>query len=553
MSQQAQQPPEQMQQQEEPVQATGAPPPIMATPETTAPNPLQSMIEQSKERASILEQQIARMQANLERRTQLPFDPALMKLATGLLAPTRTGRFGESLGAGMNAYSEEAQNQIERNQKIEAMKLELAQKSLANRQQIAGMDVLGQMFNAQPTGQAPAGPQMVGQPMPPMAGQPMPQMAMAEQPQATPASGMPRRITPQDVMLANLSGNAQVAKMVSDQYEIQKSSDDRAMRERELATKETGVEQDVPGVGRLKLPQKAWNQFNAAQQAASNGDVQPLLQWFRAYNIPMTGTVTPSGIQFPSQAEIAAGAAEREAIAKGSAAQIVQLQGNAKSATDAKAMADEAIALARSNPNAFKLLQNADVQSGIQAMVNASLEAAKQGISTPWGSISLPTDVFAKIKISPEDYMALQKFAQLEALSTVQNRRTWLQGQGAVANAENNLVASIGPKSTDRPEVIVMKANATKIKADFDEKTYSLYDQWVMTHPNGSFQRFVNSDEFKALKDEYLDILKAEREKNDAFFRGKPGSSPLAAPSSASGKTLIQRLTEQAQNRGMTQ
>jgi 2,4-dienoyl-CoA reductase-like NADH-dependent reductase (Old Yellow Enzyme family) len=95
------------------------------------------------------------------------------------------------------------------------------------------------------------------------------------------------------------------------------------------------------------------------------------------YNLPMTGNVTSGGIQFPSQTDIEAGKSEREAIAKGSAAQIVQLQGSAMSAANAKSMADEAISLANSNPNAFKLLQNADVKNAVQDMVNAALEAAK--------------------------------------------------------------------------------------------------------------------------------------------------------------------------------
>jgi hypothetical protein len=496
---------------------------------------------QAKEGANILERQIARMQANLERRTQLPFDPALMQLAIGLSAPTKTGRFMESLGAGMKGYSEEAQNQIERDEKLEAMKLELAQKSLANRQQLAGMDMMSQFFGQ---------PQAAGQSPEPSAGATPP--TGIEPPQgAAPMGG--RRVTEQDVMMADASGNAQVAKAVHDMWDMQQKREEQALQQREVVVKETGVEQDVPGVGRLKLPQQAWTQFAAAQQAASNGNFQPLLQWFKNNNIPMTGTVTPSGVQFPSQAEVEAGKAEREAVAKGSAAQIVQLQGSAMSSANAKSMADEAIALARSNPNAFKLLQNADVKSAVQDMVNASMEAMKQGIATPWGSISLPMDVLAKAGIKQEDRMALQKFAQLEALSTVQNRRMWLQGQGAVSNGENDLVASIGPKATDRPEVIIMKANAAKLKADFDEKAYGLYDQWVQSHPNGSFQRFINSDEFKAHKDEYLDILKAEREKNDAFFRGKPGASPLAAPTGTSGKTLVQRLTEAAQKRGIPQ
>jgi len=65
---------------------------------------------------------------------RLPFDPKMMALAQGFLAPTQTGSFGESLGYAAKGYSEAAQAEEKSAQERAALRLQLAQGELAQRQ-----------------------------------------------------------------------------------------------------------------------------------------------------------------------------------------------------------------------------------------------------------------------------------------------------------------------------------------------------------------------------------------------------------------------------------
>lgn len=111
---------------------------------------------------------------------KLPFDPKLMALAQGFLAPTQTGSFGESLGYAAKGYSEAAQAEEKSAQERAALRLQLAQGELGQRQatrksrmgqqilmggfpqtgtapSAEGADSTTGVSGAQPTGNAPQG------------------------------------------------------------------------------------------------------------------------------------------------------------------------------------------------------------------------------------------------------------------------------------------------------------------------------------------------------------------------------------------------------------
>jgi hypothetical protein len=89
---------------------------------------------------------LERLRAGLDSRKNRPFDPVLMATAAGLLAPTKTGSFGESLGyaaQGANVASDKELAQLKEDQKLE---LELAGKEMEFRQQLAGDTLMGNIF-----------------------------------------------------------------------------------------------------------------------------------------------------------------------------------------------------------------------------------------------------------------------------------------------------------------------------------------------------------------------------------------------------------------------
>jgi hypothetical protein len=221
---------------------------------------------------------------------------------------------------------------------------------------------------------------------------------------------------------------------------------------------------------------------------------------------------------------------EAKTYAKSAGEMASNLRESALSASDVKGLAEEASSIAKAAPNALKLLMNKD--SPLRTSFDGYLQAIKTGVQTPWGSFSIPVDVIAKNNLTDTEIQALQKYAQIEAQFTLFNRRLWLKGQGAISNGENSVAAQLGPQATDRPEVIQMKAQAISRKADFDEQSFTAFEDWREKN-TGGFSKFLVSPDFKAIKDEYLGDLKAMRESNARYFAkgASQGTAPAAAPS----------------------
>ena len=248
-----------------------------------------------------------------------------------------------------------------------------------------------------------------------------------------------------------------------------------------------------------------------------------------------------------------AGAAEAKKYAEGAGEMASNLRESAFSAPDVKSLAQEAGSIAKSAPNAFKLLQNKD--SGLRTELDGYLQAVKTGAQTPFGTFSIPTDIIERNGLKDREIQALQKYAQIEAQFTLFNRRLWLKGQGAVSNGENAVAAQLGPQASDRPEVIQMKAQAIGRKADFDEQTFIAFEQWREQNPSGGFSRFLTqSNEFKNLKNDYIADLKAMREANARYFAGeRPPAAPAATPAAKppANETVLEKFKrEQAARQG---
>ena len=94
---------------------------------------LQSEYDKSREALAQqrirLDQQKQKLMMAMENRQSRLFDPSLMRLAAGLLAPTKTGSFGESLGYGVAGMAEEQEKEFARQQQQARLMYELEQAS----------------------------------------------------------------------------------------------------------------------------------------------------------------------------------------------------------------------------------------------------------------------------------------------------------------------------------------------------------------------------------------------------------------------------------------
>jgi hypothetical protein len=100
---------------------------------------------------------LERLRAGLDSRKNRPFDPVLMATAAGLLAPTKTGSFGESLGYAAQGAGVASEKELERTKEDQKLELELAGKQMEFSQQLAGDTLMGNIFrNARGPAGAPA-------------------------------------------------------------------------------------------------------------------------------------------------------------------------------------------------------------------------------------------------------------------------------------------------------------------------------------------------------------------------------------------------------------
>lgn len=503
--------------------------PEQAAPEATpAVSPWKTLIDARQEGTSILEKQIARMQAMLERRSSLPFDPALMKLSAGLLAPTKTGGFGESLGVGMNAYSEESQNQIERDQKLEAMKLDLAQKMVDQRRKNATMQIMGQMYAG--TQPALAGDTAQGA-EPQVAGQP------AQAPTRSRVT-----VTPEMVAAADMSGDPEFAKAIHDQMDIQQKAIEQQVKQ-QTADQSNTTARTLPGVGKTELSAQQWNAYTAAKQS---GDPEKIRGWYEENGLPFRAELIGGKLNFLSMEDVDAIKARNVKQAEANVARGETLFSAPGDTSNDRIIAAQNIkSLAESNAPIFNIMKGMGLTDSIARM-------AKTGVHTPWGDIGFDATELVRQavknsgqKISDADYaalqMAAQNFAQLQIAAS-----KLAQGQGSISDYERHLFASIGISGDDNAQSMRMKSIALQRRAEFDRDAA---EKWAVYRDttNKSPDSFKATPEYKQLISQYNDDLKSLRESNAAELGGKPPAA--ASSSSSSGKTLVQRLAEQAQKR----
>jgi hypothetical protein len=104
---------------------------------------------------------IQRLRAGLDDRKNQLFDPVMMAAAAGFAKPTRTGSFGESAGYAAEGASSAAEKEMLRQKENQKMELELSQRELEMRQQMAGdammRQILPSMGGGKPSGGMPAG------------------------------------------------------------------------------------------------------------------------------------------------------------------------------------------------------------------------------------------------------------------------------------------------------------------------------------------------------------------------------------------------------------
>jgi hypothetical protein len=475
-----------------------------------------------------LDAQIQKMQESLSKRTSLPYDPKFMALGVGLAQPTKTGQFVESLGQGMGEFHKATLGEKERQATTDTQNLDLMMKQQQLRQKMAGSAMLQNLSGPQgampqaggtplgglavPAGGAPAG-------APPMGGAPAGGMPPSRPGLPTTVTGF-APIGRRELVAGQQIGDPDTEKFL---FNLQK-----AEVEAKKAADAGFTEVTIPySDKKVKVrTEVADGFFDAARQAATTGNEQVLIK-FMAEN----GMITPIGkknaqgqTEFERPKTELESAQERERLVKTEGA---RAESSEKSATDLKNRASVAfdnqqtaadmISYAKNNPEVFRLLNTGKTRDVIMKALGA-------GIQTPGGSINLPVNILKQQGLSDEQIDTLQMFAQSAAQLNIQFRKT-MQGQGQITEKESQLAAELGAMPTDSDVVIRLKSELLIERSKFDDKAYG---QWLDYRKNGkSYDEYMHSAEYKALKADYSDTLKNIREANVDLLRKKP--KPTAA------------------------
>lgn len=470
-----------------------------------------------------LDAQIQKMQESLAKRTTLPYDPRFMALGVGLAQPTKTGQFVESLGQGMGAFQKATTDEMAREQGVDTQNLDLMMKQQQLRQKLAGSAMLQNLGGGAPMpSQAPAGGAPLGGLAVPAGGGAPPTAGM---PPSRP--GLPTTVTGfapigrRELVAAQQIGDPDTEKFL---FNLQK-----AEVEAKKAADAGFTEVTIPySDKKVKVrTEVADGFFDAARQAATTGNEQILIR-FMAEN----GMIAPTGkknalgkTEYERPKTELESAQERERLVKTEGA---RAESSEKSATDLKNRASVAfdnqqtaadmITYAKNNPEVFRLLNTGKTRDVVMKALGA-------GIQTPSGSINLPVNILKQQGLTDEQIDTLQMFAQSAAQLNIQFRKT-MQGQGQITEKESQLAAELGAMPTDSDVVIRLKSELLIERSKFDDKAYG---QWLEYRRTGkSYDEYMHSAEYKALKADYADTLKNIREANADLLKKKP--KPAAAP-----------------------
>ena len=127
-----------------------------SAPQTgTVTDPVMGAVADLQKGRLTLDEQIQKMKKTLIERQTPMLDPTMLKLGAALLKPTKTGSAFEAFGNGASALADEQDKDLERQFAQQKLGLELEEKGLGIKQQMAGFAQMQGLFNKKQPGQMP--------------------------------------------------------------------------------------------------------------------------------------------------------------------------------------------------------------------------------------------------------------------------------------------------------------------------------------------------------------------------------------------------------------
>jgi hypothetical protein len=433
------------------------------------------------------------------------FDPVLLAMAQGFLAPTKSGSFGESLAnvASLVGPAQEAENK--RMAEMAKMRLELAQSELGMRQAARGEQEFRQLLGGKPpaAGEAEgAAPAAVPGAAP-----------VAAKPSATPggrpqAEGAPAgfaNLTPRDVaMLASRPGMEGRAKILGDMLKAEQDRYAISMNGI-VFDKVTKTYMDIPIPGQTQsnfetpygnfpmLPYEYAQLMNAVKEGRGE---EWMANWKGGKPGGAPGRRTVEQIA-------AAGEAARTSATETAKAETSRTQTAIERAEDytsrmAQYRALRSVAGRKDADQVFGILKRPDVGSAILTLI-------QEGLKTPGAAntISAPALENALRNVGVDQELINQYQLALSVMANIQLQQAKLAaGQGSVSNFERQLFADASISPQDNPQTILKKVAMLEARANFDREVARELKKSKMSLDDFKDK---NETQYQRMVDNYLD------------------------------------------------
>jgi hypothetical protein len=504
--------------------------------EPTLPTDMKSMAMDAQKRylegQAKLDARREQLIAAMTSRKSRAFDPSLMRLAAGLLAPTKTGSFGESLGYGVAGMAEEQEKEFARQQQEAKLAYELEAAGLEQRQKMMGNQMALQYLQQRQAPQMPAGGAA------PAGGAPSAAPAGGVS-AGTPGYYQGMKLPTADELILMQQFNPPMAKMMEELLKREMEERKYALEAQKAGQQEVTV--NMLDIGDVKVPFPLAQQYRqVAKQAAETGNKQILYKFYIDNGLMQPPERPDQAIPKPESAEEKAARAKELEVAgqergKSSAAIKERFYTSAEQAPMI-INASEAIYNLASDPKtagAFGVLAKPGVKSAI-------LSALSEGVRAGQTSISFPGIEEAVRKIGGTQaeidaaLMAARYLAELE----LGFRKSFLAGQGAVSNMEAEVTRRLGGSLADSPRVAMAKAEVLMARAKFDQQANKLMEAWEDKNPNAHAKKFKSTPEYERLVNEYNDHLKQLQNK---YFPSTP-TPQRTRTVPGSGRSMLEQL-----------
>jgi hypothetical protein len=498
----------------------------------------------------MLEARINSLMGSLDRRKNQKFDPMMLRMAQGFLAPTKSGSFFESLGNVSGGVAEEQAKQQLQDENVGKMQLELGQKMYDLQRQSAAQDMLGGALGknpamAQGTPQAmpqgaPVAPQMPqgntqvpqdvkqapqGEILPSTQGTQQVVNAIARNPnimnEITMTPQVVAAISSLDPALGKIAEsvlNSQIkkAELMQKRYNINSQGDQFDTFTGDMVKKgqrSIDVASPTDPDRTIKMPVEVAEQYNKLDF----NDPRAVNTFLRSHGLgayasgPEKAGGTGDGLGITGGTKL-----ERETEAKiTEKRQGAKVEQNQKDVTSMQSAAEAAQGMMQdartiygyaSNPktsSAFGLISKAGIGPAI-------LSAAEEGIRVgPYniGVNNLTTRILQAKGTQDEVNAALalgRNISQLELGYT----RMFLKGEGQITEGERAIVRRIPPGITDSPKTAMLKSEMIMARSTFDTENNSRYQAWAEKNPNGYYQEYKKDPSYMELTKHYDNKIK---------------------------------------------